>query len=127
MLEEEKISENSYKIITDFKLKTTQNDGGSFTSIYYIIDPENNKVYKREENYKAPTKEHNDTLIYKKTLDDDYINSIKEKLDTVMSDISLDSDNYYFYTIEHTNITSYIYNKEEIKILEDVLLDIDYY
>ena len=113
--------DNMYTVITDLKWKTTQNDGGSYTSHYYIIDIYNKKVTKKEEIYNAPKNTH------KKTIEESVINKTKNILDKAISNTAEEKNVDDFYTIKHNNIESYIYNREKIDELESILLELDYY
>ena len=126
MLEDLELSNNTYIITTDMKWKTTRNDGGSYNSIYYVIDMDKNIVIKNQENYYAPDNKKENTTIYKKKIGNYEKEKLKETIDKVIGNLLLqDSDTYEFYTIKHNNSESYIYSSEAIKELESILIEID--
>lgn len=123
----EKIPENAYIVETDMRLKTMRNDGGSNTNIYYIIDLDNKKVTKKEEDYYAPENNLKKKTFYKKTIDKKLANKIKKVLNDSINNNSNENKIYEYYKIIYKNKENYIYNKTIIKKIEDMLLDLDYY
>ena len=122
-------SNNKYEVTTDLKFETLLNDGGSYTSSYYQIDLDNNKVVKIIENYKANlggTPETSKKVEYTKDINNDLNKEIKTLLDSLMNSEDInDSTNYHCYTIKVMNNSKDIYNTESINKLKDIINKID--
>jgi hypothetical protein len=116
-----------YKIVTDTKYRTLQDDGGSHTNIYYEVNFENNKIIKYEDKYVGlEGYEYKDKIVYKKNIDE----NINSKLKNLMKDLTTKTDinttdNYEFYTIEYEDDKIEIYNEESIESLNSILNEID--
>lgn len=115
LLNNEVIKEKDYIIETDMKCKTNN------TSIYYIIDLENKKITKKEEVSSSKK------TIYKKTIDEELSNKIQKVITDSINNNSEHNKTNNFYTIKHNNKETYIYNKDIINNIEQILLDLDYY
>lgn len=121
------ISDSSYIVTTNIRWKTMQNDGGSHTNVFYIIDMDTGSVIKKRENYDAKTKNKDSSVVYKKKIDDNLLEKSKEVFDNAISDVTIRDKTYDFYTIEYNNVESYIYNKDTIDSIESILTEIDNY
>ena len=122
-------SKNKYTIITDLRLKTMQDDGGSNSSIYYQIDLDNNIISKVQEDYHAnlvgsPKTEKN--KIYIKKIDADIQGKLKSLLNEIITkeDIN-ETHNYDFFTISSLNTEKKIYNINTIENINLLLNKID--
>lgn len=122
-------SENKYKIETDMRWITMQNDGGSHTNIYYEVDLDNKVVSKFEERYQANLggkPKINKNKIYEKKIDDKLQNHIKILFNEIIikPDVN-EPKNDNFFTIYTSNNEKNIYNKETIQKITEVLDLID--
>ena len=118
-----------YKIITDMRQKTLQNDGGSYYSIYYLINIDNKTVKKIGENYHAnmigtPTTEKK--VLFTKKINNDVIKEAKKLIEEIINKEDINnSNNYSSYTIESSNIKKDIYNVDTIKDINSLLSKFD--
>ncbi len=122
-------SENKYTIITDMRWKTMQNDGGSYTSVYYQIDLDNNIISKIEENFEANlggTTNTKKSIIYTKNIESNIKEDIKLLLEEIITkqDIN-ENNNYNFFTILNMNIEKEIFNTNSIEKINNLLNRID--
>lgn len=122
-------SKNKYTIVTDYRWKTMQNDGGSNSSIYYQIDLDNNIISKVQEDYHAnlggtPTKQKNVVYIKQIAID------IQEEVKTLLTEIIDKEDinethNYNSFIILNLNTEKEIYNVNTIENINVLLKKID--
>lgn len=116
-----------FKIITDVKFRTLQNDGGSHINIYYLVNLKKNKIVKYEDKYVGlKGYEYKDKIVYEKYIDD----TINTKLQDTILDLTTKKDinkknNYNYYTIEDGNNEKIIYSDESIEALENIFSIID--
>lgn len=116
-----------YKITTDSRYLTLQNDGGTNLNVYYQINLNENKISKYQDYYVGfKGYEYKDKLIYEKYIDNYTNNQLKFLLESLVTkeDIN-DKNNYSPYVIEFNNEEKKIYNSESIKSLENILIVID--
>lgn len=116
-----------YKIITDSKYKTLQNDGGSHINIYYKINFSTKTITKYEDSYIGfEGYEYKDKIIYKKNIDINTNKRIKLLINNLIKkeDIN-DKNSYSSYIVEFNGNSKEIYNSNSIKSLEDILKMID--
>lgn len=123
------IKNNSYdyKIITNDRFITLQNDGGTKLNVYYQINLNENKIIKYQDYYVGfKGYEYKDKVIYEKCIDNDTNNQLKFLLESLVTkeDVN-DKNNYSPYVIEFNNEEKKIYNSESIKSLENLLSVID--
>ena len=122
-------SENKYIVITDAKLKTLQNDGGSHVNIYYQIDLDNNLISKVQEIYKANLGGEPIVKIdiqYIKKID----SSTKEETKTLLEDIltkEIIEEVYtaYAYEIKTINNKKEIFDQKIIDTINDFINKLD--
>lgn len=117
-------SDNKYKITTNMKWMTMQNDGGSHINIYYQIDFNENRVIKCEDKYVGfKGYEYEGKILYSKEISE----KEKQKLKSIFENISNNSEesersNFDFYilsSLNHDDIR--IYDKDIINNLRDIL------
>lgn len=123
------INNYKYVIITDSIYSTMQNDGGSYTNIYYEFDFSGNKVTKYEDKYVGMVGyDYKDKVIYEKNIDADMMKSIYYIVDNLFdkNDISGDND-YKYFVIEYDSTKKEIYNEKSIESLKDVIKVMDNY
>ncbi|MBQ9072366.1 MAG: hypothetical protein IJY25_04345 [Bacilli bacterium] len=121
----QKVKNNEYIIVTDYKYKTMLNDGGSHHNIYYEIS---GNVVKKYEDYYIGFKgyEYQGKLIYEKEIS----NKIKKELISLIEQLLLKEDlnetnNYSPFVIKSLDQEKNIFNEESIKSLKEILKKID--
>ena len=118
-----------YKIQTDTRWLTMQNDGGSHTDVYYCFDLDKQLVIKVSESYHAnlgSTPKTTTKVIYEKNLDHDFSESLKmfwEDL-IVLQDIR-DENNYNCFSINKSGLAKDIFNTSTIDTIKEMLNKID--
>ena len=122
-------SKNKYTITTDLRWKTMQNDGGSYSSIYYQIDLDSNVISKIQEDYHAnlgntPSKQEN--TIYIKKVTSNIQSEVKSLLNEIITkeDIN-ETRNYNSFTIKSLDDEKNIYNVNTIENINSLLKKID--
>lgn len=121
-------SRNKYRVTTDSIMLTMMNDGGSYTSVFYQIDLENNITCKVEEFH--PSKLEKDQVAKKtktiKKIDDNLNSEIRSVVNKVIMRTDSKSEGQYnYYILESLNREKKIYNQESIKDLRELLIKID--
>ena len=120
---------DKYTIVTDYKYKTMQNDGGSNTSIYYEVDFGKRQISKIMEVHKANlTGEDTDDkkTMYTKNLDEVMFNELKTLITEAMNGEDTNpTNNYEPYVIEYNGEEKAIYNEDKIKEFAEELEKID--
>ena len=117
-----------YKVTTNTKWITMENDGGSHTNIYYEINIDKSTVRKTEEIYEAnlgETPKTTKTIVYTKRMDKELNNKSKKLLDTLLNKQDKKGNNYSFITIETKEIKKNIYNESSIKLVDKLLNECD--
>lgn len=112
-----------YKIITDNRFRTLQNDGGSHVNVYYTIDFKNNLIVKYEDKYVGfKGYEYKDKVVYKKTISKRMASKLKSVIEELITKEDINTDNNYFcYTLEYCDDKVEIYNEESIEALKDII------
>lgn len=106
-----------YKVTTDSKWTTMENDGGSNTNVYYLINFTDRQIQKCEDHYFGPMHKYDyqGKVIYQKTLSEKIAVKLQEILDKAWEDGDDSEGTYEFYAIEHPDGESrYIYSKSQI-------------
>lgn len=121
-------SRNKFKVTTDSSMITAMNDGGTYTSVFYQIDLENNITCKVEEFH--PSKLEKDKVSKKqktiKKIDDNLSSEIRNVVNTVvMRTDSKGEGQYTYFVLESLNREKKIYNQDSIKDLRELLKKID--
>ena len=120
-------SSYTYKITTDLRWKTMQNDGGSNFNEYYEIYLDEQKIIKYNDYYVGfKGYKYKDEIVYEKSIN----TFTKTKLENIIKKLITNEDindknNYSPFTIEYDNNKKNIYNEESIKSLENILTSID--
>lgn len=116
-----------FKITTNEKYNTIQNDGGSYYSTYYLINITKNKVSKYADKYVGfKGYEYQDKLIYTKNFNDEIISELANTIEDLFNKDDINEPkNYSPYILKINNIEKSIYNKESIDTLEHILTNID--
>lgn len=119
--------EKIYIITTDTRLMTMKTDGGSNYNIYYKLDKENNTIKKLEDHYIGfKGYEYKEKLIYEKTLEQQKTNELVDLLDELIEKEDIKTENnHQSYKIELNKKEKYIYNKDSINELKNILKRID--
>ncbi len=122
-VENENFTDYDYKITTDTRLKTLQNDGGSHVNVYYTVDFKNNLIVKYEDKYVGfKGYEYKDKVVYKKTISKSKSTKLKSVIDELADKEDINTDNNYFcYTIEFGNNKVEIYNEDSIEALKYII------
>lgn len=121
------IKEKIYTIVTDTQFHTLENDGGSHTNVYYVVDFQTKKIKKYEDRYIGfQGYEYKDKLIYEKELSNDKAKELNTLIAEILSkdDINIDN-NYNYYIIKDKSKEYKIYNINSISKLKKILLEID--
>ena len=121
-------SSTYYKVTTNTKWITMENDGGSHTNIYYEIDINKKTIKKTEERYEAnlgKTPKTTKKTIYTKTIDKKLSNKSKKLLDSLLNKKDKKGNNYSFITIETKEYNKNIYNESSIKLVDKLLNEFD--
>lgn len=121
-------SSTYYKVTTNTKWITMENDGGSHTNIYYEIDINKKTVKKIEERYEANLGKIPKTTkktVYTKTIDKKLTNKSKKLLDSLLNKKDKKGNNYSFITIETKEYNKNIYNESSIKLVDKLLNEFD--
>lgn len=124
-------SENKYTIITDMRFKTLRNDGGSYDSIYYQIDLDNNMVMKIREIYNANL--GGEATLEVKTLFSRRIEeSTAKKIQSIIEELKAteeteeDRDGIYtYYTLVGLDLKNDYFAPSNIKKLNSIIEMID--
>lgn len=116
-----------YKITTDYKYITMQNDGGSNKNIYYLVSLGEKKIIKCEDSYIGfKGYEYKDKIIYEKRIYDDTIQELSLLIKDLFNKIDVGGErNYSPYTIEVNGDKKTIYNSESINALKNIFESID--
>ena len=120
-------SENKYKIITDMKWKTLQNDGGSHVSVYYQIDLDNNIISQVQETYKANLGKEPTTkieILYIKKIDSKISKETKDLMEEIISK-ETNEKNPYSFKIITKDIEKDILDKSIIESINELFTKID--
>ena len=120
---------DKYTIVTDYKFITMQNDGGSYTNVYYEVDFKSGEIKKLEDHYIGfQGYEYQGKEIYKKTLKENILKELKKLVEELIKkeDIN-DPKNYSPYVIKYEDKEKDIYNNDSIKSLRKVLAKVDEY
>lgn len=114
---------NKYRIGTNMKYLTMQNDGGSYNDLYYEVDLKNNIInvvtmeYHANLGGKSSTKKKVDTKI----INEDLALEFKDLLDRFLLGEEEKYNDNNFFTISNLNTIKYIYNEESIKDLNELI------
>ncbi len=103
-----------YMVTTDEQWLTLQNDGGSRTNTYYLIDFDKRQVQKREDKYFGPMQQYDyrGKVIYEKEFDEQFAVKAQELLDKTWSSGSPTEGTTSYYAIEKVSDgTRYIIGK----------------
>lgn len=121
------IKEKVYTIITDTQFHTLENDGGSHTNIYYVVDFQTKIISKYEDRYIGfKGYEYKDKLIYEKELSKDKSKELNLLIDEILSKDDINTDNNYNYYIIKDKTKEYkIFNTSNISKLKKILIEID--
>lgn len=121
------IKEKVYTIITDTQFHTLENDGGSHTNIYYVVDFQTKIISKYEDRYIGfKGYEYKDKLIYEKELSKDKAKELNLLIDEILSKDDINTDNNYNYYIIKDKTKEYkIFNTSNISKLKKILIEID--
>lgn len=117
-----------YKVTTDSRWTTMENDGGSNTNVYYLINFTDRQIQKCEDKFFGPMHKYDyrDKIIYQKTLSDKIATKLQEVLDKAWKDGDKTEGTYDFYAIEHPNGESrYVYSKSQISQIKLYIDKID--
>lgn len=121
------IKEKIYTIVTDTQFHTLENDGGSHTNIYYVVDFQTRVISKYEDRYIGfKGYEYKDKLIYEKELSKDKAKELNSLIDDILSKDDINTDNNYNYYIIKDKAKEYkIFNTSNISKLKKILIEID--
>ena len=114
-----------YKVTTDSKWTTMENDGGSNLNVYYLINFADRQIQKCEDKYFGPMHKYDyqGKVIYQKDLDDKTAIKLQEILDAAWDSGGDVEGTYDFYSIEKSDDDiRYIYSKSQksqIKLYTD--------
>lgn len=110
-----------YKLTTDSKWITMENDGGSNTNTYYLINFTDHQIQKCEDKYFGPMHKYDyqGKVIYQKTIDDKTATKLQELIDKFWKDGDTTEGTYDYYSIENSDgDIRYIYNRSDISQIE---------
>ena len=95
---------NGYIFVTDTALKTMLKDGGSHTDIYYEVDLKNNKVTKKQDEYKAFEGKVSEEILKTYVINESDNKKINEIFDKIIEDkdkkIDYFKSNYEYYVLK---------------------------
>ena len=115
-------NENKFELVTDQIFLTTRNDGGSYDSIYYQIDLENNVVIKRNEVYNAPEGNKTNTIVFAKKIDSKLSSDLKTAIiNLANSRDSGENENYAYYTLSTLNFEKKFYDAANINKAKQII------
>lgn len=117
-----------YKVTTDAQWKTLQEDGGSKTNVYYLIDFDKRQVQKCEDKYFGPMRsyDYQDKIIYEKKFDEQFAQKLQETLDKLWQSGDLVEGTTSYYSIEKTGDgIHYIIDRSPITQLADKMEKLD--
>ena len=123
------LEQSKYRIETDIKWLTMQNDGGSHTNVYYDVDFDNNIIIKTSQSYYANlggNPEIKTQEIYKKELNFKIKKDLKKVLKKTLTkeDIN-ETNNYHCFVIYDLDNEKTICNEDTIKKIKKVLNSAD--
>ena len=120
---------NKYIITTDMKWKTMQDDGGSYTSIYYQIDLDNKTILKYKEIHEANLggESKTDTKnVFVHRIDEKLNQELKTELDEIRKIVEENPDKTNLpYKINSKDFELTLYDKDNIKKVTDLIEKID--
>lgn len=117
-----------YMVITDDQWQSLQEDGGSKTNVYYLIDFDKRQVQKCEDKYFGPMQKYDyrGKIIYEKSFDEQLAVKAQEILDKNWSSGSPTEGTASYYAIEKANDgVRYIVSKAPILQLEGYMEKFD--
>ena len=116
-----KIDESVYKVTTDLQFRTMQNDGGSHTNEYYLIDTKQNIVEKFQDRYIGfKGYEYKDKLLFKNNISEEKINKFNMLIKDIIAkkDPLKDKLKYDYYIVEYNGETIETDNEEFIDLIK---------
>lgn len=96
---------NIYTFVTDYKYQTLVEDNGSYISLYYEVNLNNNKIVKKSDSYVANKGyEYKGKVINTFNINDAESDSIKKIFDKIIADkdknIDYSASNYKYYVLK---------------------------
>lgn len=96
---------NIYTFVTDYKYQTLIEDNGSYISLYYEVNLNNNKIVKKSDSYVANKGyEYKGKIINTFNINDAESDSIKKIFDKIIADkdksIDYSASNYKYYVLK---------------------------
>lgn len=96
---------NIYTFVTDYKYQTLVEDNGSYISLYYEVNLNNNKIVKKSDSYVANKGyEYKGKIINTFNINDAESDSIKKIFDKIIADkdksIDYSASNYKYYVLK---------------------------
>lgn len=117
-----------YKVTTDEQWRTLQNDGGSKTNVYYLIDFDKRRVQKCEDKYFGPmhTYDYQGKIVYEKDFDEQFAQKLQGTLDKLwQSGDSAEGTNDYYSIEKSSDGIRYIVGRTQIAQLADYMEKFD--
>lgn len=114
---------NKFVIVTNSKYMTMQNDGGSYTNIYFDINLNDKKVIKKADKYVGfEGFEYEGKEIATKDLSSDEVTELKKIVDEVVKSKAEEKENdFTYYTLKYNNKEYKIFDKEIIDKITSIV------